>query len=141
MTPAEAAAITIMTFTVREVRAVKSGVSSGGPWTRYLITTTAGEKIGTFEPDWQLLTGDTISTEVKTTIIDGRPYLSVGKPPGAASSPSARRTPSPPAATDQDTKAALARIERTLADIITRLDAMAVVHPDADDGPPEKEPR
>jgi hypothetical protein len=125
MSPAETAQTRSMTLTVAGVRAVKSGVSSTGrAWTRYLITTTAGEKIGTFEGDWQLFVGDTVSVEVTETLIDGRGYLGVGKPPGATSSPSSRRAARTAAATDQEVRDALRRIERRLSEVIARLDAM-----------------
>jgi hypothetical protein len=125
MSPAETAATRPMTFTVRDVRAVKHGTTaSGRQWTRYLITTSAGEKIGTFEGDWQLFVGDTISTEVMETLIDGRVYLGTGKPPGPASSPAVRRTAQTSSATDQEVRDALRRIELRLSEVIARLDAM-----------------
>jgi hypothetical protein len=125
MSPAETAQTKLMTFTVRDVRAVKHGTTaSGRQWTRYLITTLAGEKIGTFEGAWQLFVGDTMSTEVAETLIDGRVYLGVGKPPGAASSPSTRRTAQTASATDPEVRHALRRIELRLSEVIARLDAM-----------------
>jgi hypothetical protein len=127
MTPADFAATRSMTFTVASIRPTKSGVSNDGrSWTRFLITTADGQKkISTFEGEWQMFVGDTITAEVSTTLIDGKPYLSVGKPPRATSSPSGRRTAPTASAPDQEVRDALRRIELRLSEVIARLDAIA----------------
>jgi hypothetical protein len=121
-----------MTFTIREVRAHSTGETNGRTWTKYLVFTTDGEILGTFEPDWQLFTHDTVSCEVAEKIVNGKPYLSVGKPPsGSPTSPKssrARPAPLPPTQTyftARDFEEALGPIKAGIMQIMERLDTIA----------------
>jgi hypothetical protein len=81
-----------ITFTVRDVREARRGVTDGREWTKYVITTETGAQLGTFDASWLLVIGDTVSTQVREREFNGRAYLDViGKPPGSPPKPTSSK--------------------------------------------------
>jgi hypothetical protein len=137
-----------MTFTVADVRKWKDGTTQDGRrWEKYLIRTQNGELIGTFESEWLWLTGMTVTVAVKETVVDGKVYRSVVKPPNPSPGPAVRqaRQAIHAAPRAQDTQTALAvapavdavafaRLEASVIQLLHRLDAMAALCGDTAEG-------
>jgi hypothetical protein len=122
-----------MTFAVKEVRTHSSGETNGRKWTKYLVFANEGEILGTFDGDWKLFEGDTVSVEVTEKLFGGKPYLSVGRPPGASPAPgkSKKAAPEPlppvqmPLFTVGKFEDILTRIDANVLRVMERLDAIA----------------
>jgi hypothetical protein len=121
-----------MTFVVADVTEVDSGISAKGrEWTKWLIKTTDGERIGTFSAGWLDRIGEEVTMYVEEQTYNGRMYLSAGSPPkGAAPAPCAatpargrdRAASSQPTAVPLDVSVSLSRIEAAVTEVRQRVD-------------------
>jgi hypothetical protein len=121
-----------LTFVVADVTEVDSGISAKGrEWTKWLIKTTDGERIGTFSAGWLDRIGDEVTMYVEEQIYNGRMYLSAGSPPrGAAPAARAaapargrdRAASSQAQAVPLDVSVSLSRIEAAVAEVRQRVD-------------------
>jgi hypothetical protein len=128
-----------MTFVVADVTEVDSGVSAKGrEWTKWLIKTTDGDRIGTFSAGWLDWIGDEVTMYVEEQMYNGRVYLSAGSPskggaPVSRAAPPARgrdrAVSSQATAVPLDVSVSLSRIEGAVAEIRQRLDlVLDVLH-------------
>jgi hypothetical protein len=130
----------IETFTVKEVRKGKDGVNDGRAWSTYLIFTDTGEMFSSFEADWLLMLGQTVTVPVTERVVNGKTYRSVKRPPSRSPGPAVRQARSAIQAAHRaqgaqtalavepaaDTVAA-ARLEATLEQVLKRVDSMAAL--------------
>jgi hypothetical protein len=87
---AEADNKTAMTFTVKAVREYDRGTTNGREWVKFLVITQEGEIIGTFAPEWQMFVGATVTVPIKETMVKGKLYKSVERPPANVAADSYR---------------------------------------------------
>jgi hypothetical protein len=119
---------------------------------KFLVITQEGEIIGSFAPEWQMFVGSTVTVPVKTTVLNGKQYKSVERPPtnqqqgaiarttrmmpppSASSKPSTATQGQLLASETQEMQVRIARIEVGLAQLLKRVDDVAAVQGDTAEG-------
>jgi hypothetical protein len=123
-------------FTVRDVRRGKEGVTDGRAWATYLIFTSEGEMLSSFDSDWLLMVGCEVEVEVLERVYNGKTYRSVRKPPKQVPErtmpiPSPTSAPVPPGGSAQTTladardAATLARLDTGVEQLLRKVDGIA----------------
>jgi hypothetical protein len=136
----------VETFTVKDVRKGKDGMTDGRAWSTYLIFTDAGEMLSSFESDWLLMIGETVSVPVTERVVNGKTYRSVRRPPSRSPGPAVRQARSAMQAKRQQAAQtpltaaagpdveAFVRLEASLELLVRKTDSLGAVLGDVAEG-------